>query len=236
MYTYSTRLSQSSKHRTVIGSISLSYFFSAIQTSLQWYILKKSFIDNGGAQDTIVVTFMELPSWFDLVNDISFFVAGAIANGLLIWRCYQIWNGSFRAIMLPIFFVVCAIALYMAMIVITFVTQSYSSSTRGSHMLDILTGVLLFMDLAITLSTTVLISYRINSFAKRNPFPESRSRFKRIVEILVQSAAAYSIVIIVYAITTIIPIDTLESINAARSYISIFYFSTAGIAPTIMVI
>ncbi|KAF8886673.1 hypothetical protein CPB84DRAFT_1850022 [Gymnopilus junonius] len=235
MYMYSTR--SSAKCRIVIAAISLSYLISTIQTSVRWYLVKRSFIDSGGTQNTVIVTFVAGPGWPNLVKDISYFIVGGVADGLLIWRCFQIWNGSFRAISLPLLFAVGAIGVYASIVVITFTTKLYTlaSVTQDSQLLDILTGVLLFLDLASTLATTILISYRINSFAKRNPFRNSRSRFKRIVEILVQSAAAYSLVIIAYAIASIIPTDTLESVNAARSYTSIFYFFTAGIAPTIMV-
>lgn len=248
-----------SRHRMVIGAISVSYFFSVLQTNLQWWVIKRSFIDSGATQDAILVTMRPNPSWYNLVTKICYFIVGVIADGLLVrksWPFTRPYSFYSEYLLLrygdastfgivhsePSYYhlfsysaqLVCAKssynyfilkwvlpkAVYFSMLVVMCVDDLNSPTSHGAQIKNTLIGVALFLDLTSTLATTGLISYRINPFAKQGTF--NRSRFKHIVEILVQSAAAYSLVTIAYALVLLIPTE-LESVNAARAYTSVFY-------------
>lgn len=94
--------------------------------------------------------------------------------------------------------------------------------------LNKLIGASTFITFGTTLVVTFLISYRIHSTSKQNlPRGGSRLRFKHILEILIQSAAIYSLAAAASATATIIPLP-LESNGAlrvltAQVYTSSFY-------------
>ena len=53
--------------------------------------------------------------------------------------------------------------------------------------------------------TTALIVYRIHSASQPNIVKYLRTSYRRIIDLLVQSAAAYSVVALIYAISSITP-------------------------------
>ena len=116
--------------------------------------------------------------------------------------------------------------LYVTMVIVA-CFDKLNPSPSQSDLLNILAGAVYLISAATTLSTTVLISYRIHSFYKEDIFSGSRSRFKHIVEILVQSAVVYCLVSIAYGIVTVIPNETSLDVFVARNYTATFYFFTA---------
>lgn len=87
------------------------------------------------------------------------------------------------------------------------ISINYSSPTKfsGTPLQEILDGVGLFTTSALTMITTALIVYRIHSVSQPNLVKYPRSSYRRITDLLVQSAAAYSLVALIYAISSIIP-------------------------------
>ncbi|KAF8894194.1 hypothetical protein CPB84DRAFT_1825940 [Gymnopilus junonius] len=144
----------------------------------------------------------------------------------LIWRCYNIWSRSLRAILLPSFLLICEIGL-----------DDLGTSPSQVDTLNTVLGVATFMTLATTLVATLLISYRIHSVAKQDLPRSSRSRFNHIIEILVQSAAVYSVVTLASAITVVVPLteNNVAQVFTAETYVSAIYAFTSGIVPTVMV-
>ena len=109
------------------------------------------------------------------------------------------------------------------------------------------------MTLATTLLTTLLISYRVYTVSRDSLKCGSATRFSQIVELLVQSAALYSVATLAYAIASVIP-SRNQSLGplVGIQYTSSFYLFSAvsrsfvsgsaaqcqdlmqGVAPTIM--
>lgn len=81
------------------------------------------------------------------------------------------------------------------------------------------------MTFATTFVTTILIAYRIHSVSKQDVLQGSRTRFNHILEILVQSAAVYSLVALAYAIVGFIPFtaNNFSVRNALNEYLGPFY-------------
>lgn len=82
---------------------------------------------------------------------------------------------------------------------------SNPSKFAGTVVREILDGVGLFTTSALTLVTTVLIVYRIHSVSQPDILKSRRTSYKKIIDLLIQSAAAYSLVAFIYAISSIIP-------------------------------
>lgn len=87
------------------------------------------------------------------------------------------------------------------------------------------------MTFGTTLVTTLLIVYRINSATKEGISGRSGSRttFMHIVDIIVQSAAAYSLVALLYAISGVIPIAStnLVAIFNFQNWIGVLYLTVS---------
>lgn len=62
-----------------------------------------------------------------------------------------------------------------------------------------------FMTLGSTLLTTLLIVYRIHSVVRKNGMHRAQSPLQNVLELLVQSAAPYAVVCLLYAIEGALP-------------------------------
>lgn len=95
-------------------------------------------------------------------------------------------------------------ALYLSVIIIACVNNAdLPDNTR--KILNNLSSAAFFMTLGATLLTTVLIAYRILSVTRRDPRKGTTRPYKNIAEALVQSAAAYSLVVLLSALMDVIP-------------------------------
>ena len=143
-----------------------------------------------------------------------------------IWRCFYVWNRSLLAISLPSFFLVAEIGEILfertrrPNLWIWFLLQGISTSwiiifslpfklapSGEGTILNILFASGNFLSLSCTISSTLLIVYQIhNSFSHQGN--HSKRRFLHIVDVLVQSAAVYSLALLVSAIATVVLITS----------------------------
>lgn len=71
--------------------------------------------------------------------------------------------------------------------------------------LNDLIGAALFITASTTGLTASLIAYRIYSLSKRNPQSRAKKTFGKVLDVLIQSAAAYAVISIWYAVETVVP-------------------------------
>lgn len=102
----------------------------------------------------------------------------------------------------------------------------FAPTPRQARLLDILISSALFVTFATTMITTLLIAYRIHSIAKENVPKLSRRRLNHVLEMLVQSSAAYSLAALAYAILIAVPFGSANPLtfNEAEAYLGPFYF------------
>ena len=93
-------------------------------------------------------------------------------------------------------------------------------SVNVQIILDKLTSAAFFMTFGATLLSTVLIAYQIYSVTRRDPRKGTTRPYTDIAEVLVQSAAAYSLVALLNALTDIIPANDTNAtaLFCAESY------------------
>ena len=114
----------------------------------------------------------------------------------------------------------------MAVIIIACI-QHLEPSASAARTLDHLISAALFMTMASTLVTTLLIAYRIYLVSSQDGVKYSRS-FKNIIELIVQSAAAYAVVSLLYAIEIALPFkNNLTKIFPLESYTDVIFSFTA---------
>ncbi|PPQ91226.1 hypothetical protein CVT25_001184 [Psilocybe cyanescens] len=155
----------------------------------------------------------------------------------LVWRCYYVWGQSFWAISAPLILLVVEFGLFVATMVLD---SKFGSLTNdaNANLSNNLTSALTFVSLGTTVTTTFIIGYRIHSAFQVHGSP-SRRLFNHIVTIIIESAAAYSLVLILEAIFIVIPLSTVLGSPWSEA---VYYFevidivvTSQGMAPTILV-
>uniref|UniRef100_A0A8H7XQI6 Uncharacterized protein n=1 Tax=Psilocybe cubensis TaxID=181762 RepID=A0A8H7XQI6_PSICU len=113
----------------------------------------------------------------------------------------------------------------------TFTTPAQAES------LNSLTIALAFISLAITATATSLIGYRIYSTSKGNTIMQAKKRYTRIIILIVESSAVYSLLLLLFGIVLAVPafnqIDS--SVGPLGAYLQTFLTATPGLVPTVMV-
>ncbi|KAF8180185.1 hypothetical protein BJ912DRAFT_634111 [Pholiota molesta] len=150
-----------------------SILCNVVQTGLQWYATKWQFVDNGDTRDSVFVSLFDTPNWSSIVGSILVFTCFVLADVLLIWRCFFVWNRSFRVISMPLLLLIIEIGLFL--FVITYLALNGEVSTNAAivNMFNNFACAAYFTTSATSLLTTVLIAYRITlprdkAFATKN--------------------------------------------------------------------
>ncbi|KAF9471984.1 hypothetical protein BDN70DRAFT_925900 [Pholiota conissans] len=235
MYIYFTKYSF--KRYLVPATVTIIYLCNVVECGIQWYSTKWQFIDNGDTRDTVFMALFTYPSRLVVPANVLNIVVLVLSDGLLIWRCFNVWNRSFRVISVPVFLAFAEGALLLSQTIGLAVIQNSPNypSMVGKFNSVAATGFVIAA--CTTLVTTTLIAYRINSFLKLQEM--SRRRFAHIVDIVVQSGLVYSMSIVLYAATVIMNAVTAGHVNTLQfefeNWVQTFAFYVSGISTTIMV-
>lgn len=106
----------------------------------------------------------------------------------------------------------------------------YSSVASHAHaaLANAISTALVFMSLGTTVSATFLIGYRIHTTSQTNIFRSKRA-YNRIVATIIESSAAYSLMLLLYAMTSVIPpFYTISSpLTEVGYYLAVLLLMTA---------
>ncbi|KAH9480941.1 hypothetical protein JR316_0007548 [Psilocybe cubensis] len=126
--------------------------------------------------------------------------------------------------------------LTIAVTVIDVLFQTFTTPAQAES-LNSLTIALAFISLAITATATSLIGYRIYSTSKGNTIMQAKKRYTRIIILIVESSAVYSLLLLLFGIVLAVPafnqIDS--SVGPLGAYLQTFLTATPGLVPTVMV-
>ncbi|KJA15920.1 hypothetical protein HYPSUDRAFT_47981 [Hypholoma sublateritium FD-334 SS-4] len=223
---------KASRNRVVLAAITILYASNVIGGSVLWIDIHRQIGMNGESPLGVLLTEIRgsnfTPS--SVLLEVSSGLPLVVADGLLIWRCFRIWDSSLRIIALSLILFLAEIALFLATLVFSF-TSSTDSTKSG-----ITNGTGLFLALAVTLWTTTLIAYRIYS-ASSHVLNRKRSRFYNILEIITESSFIYSLSLVVIAVLTAIPMtpSNIWTLLKVSVYVGNIFNAITGIAPTITV-
>jgi len=225
--------------RIVISTITALYLLGIFQLALQWYLTYWEFIKYGATRDSVYASYFEIPAWSEFMLFFCPLSSLALADGLLLWRCFHVWNGSIRVMALPSFLIFLEIGSFISAMILQGLFAVPGTTILSEQQVAMDNAVIAaqnFLSVAASLVTTLLIVLRIHSMSKENG--GSGQRFKHILDIVVQSAAVYSLVILVEAITFVLP-DTGDMDNtqlfALGSWMDNLSSVISGMVPTIMV-
>ncbi|PPR06327.1 hypothetical protein CVT26_004658, partial [Gymnopilus dilepis] len=221
LYLYLTK--KSSKNKIILWAISLSYWVYSASAILSWYRDQSAVVNHSETRDALFAALYGRSQWPVLVEDIVTFLMAAVADCILIWRCYHVFGHSFRATLIPGFLLFCEIVVDLIILSVWGVDHLDPSESQDT-VLNQLIAAQAFLTFATTVASTTLIAYRI--FTTTREIPGSSKRLLvRILEILVQSAATYSLVAIANAISAVVPQTASNEVSwlATNDYTSVLF-------------
>ncbi|PBK82547.1 hypothetical protein ARMGADRAFT_1140906 [Armillaria gallica] len=216
----------------MVLAIIFLYITDIIGLSVHWWIVNYAFIKNGwtfwdvflGSQ-SVGTSFLRIV----LVVEITGTISMIIADTIMIWRCWTIWDRQWLIVLLPILCTVIATAakgMYMYHYVNDLVSLQATSTSYGTSAI----WVILYVSfvLSTTVLCTILIIYRIIKVIIRTERGWGGIQsYRGAIEILVESASLYSFGLLLYII--FIAHGTLTA-----NYVDIVALVTRGIAPTMV--
>ncbi|KAF8160316.1 hypothetical protein BJ912DRAFT_1101230 [Pholiota molesta] len=233
MYIHLTR--SASKRYIVPATITALFTCNLLFTAVSWYITKWQFVDNGDTRESVFISLFELPHWLNVASNIPYFLSFVLADGLLIWRCFFVWNQSLRAIAAPVLLLTAEIVTFLVQTILQAIYGLVVPTAHLKAQINSLGFAGYFTTFATSFVTTLLIAYRIRAVATGGT---SQRRFRHITVIVVESGAVYSLAILFGAISTVVLAET--TILNAR-VISLGFYSLvlvnliAGMSTTILV-
>ncbi|KJA18851.1 hypothetical protein HYPSUDRAFT_205069 [Hypholoma sublateritium FD-334 SS-4] len=230
MYIFMT--GKSSTNRVVVAATTVLYAFNVIGGLKLWEDISLLIGTSGSSMSEGLLA--ESTAFADNIvwSDVTKFLPFIVADGLLIWRCFKIWNGSYRIVALSLLLFLAEIALYSTVTVFDFSPRQLATGATRNHLLS----VGLFTTLAVTLWTTTLIVYRIYS-AANDTLNRQKPRFYNILEMITQSSLIYALALGANALLAVIPQRPSDvwTIFTVANYVGVVLYAITGIAPTLMV-
>ncbi|KAJ7432167.1 hypothetical protein B0H11DRAFT_820125 [Mycena galericulata] len=210
------------------------FIIATIQTGVHWAITRNAFITHGTSpEDTVGALFSRLlfPTFFMTVLSGTMLVANTLlADCVLIYRCFAVWNSDWRVIVLPTLTTLAGMALgSLTMFEAAQFVESGGDPKFIRAGLDY-AGPYFCMCLATTLLATILIVARIVclTYANAGTGAFKFSGYRAVIEMVVESALLYSAVLVVY-------IALLFDSAYENLYAQAILIEMTGIAPTLIV-
>ncbi|KAJ7275984.1 hypothetical protein C8J57DRAFT_1505286 [Mycena rebaudengoi] len=200
------------------------YILSTMHIVCRWILMRNAFIDNGDTSTTISLYLLQPPLWLTVLAAIVFTVNTLMADCVLIWRCWTIWNRNWWVVALPICCTLAGAGLGFKSI------QEQAAYVLNPNLdrtkfIDFATPYFA-LSLVTTCLATLLIIFRIITMTERTT-RKSRG-YSRIIEIVVESALLYSIAMAIF-----LPLLVTDSSNDA--YAQAVVGQITGLAPTLIV-
>ncbi|KAK0432324.1 hypothetical protein EV421DRAFT_1849481 [Armillaria borealis] len=204
------------------------YILTTVAFGVDWTYQRRAFIQNGDNFFTVFFALQAISPWWrasQLVIGISSGLSTFIVDITIIWRCWVFWGRRWLIILIP---GLCAIA---GMIVVaksllirsTFINTTSDIGNTGGFAAQIDWALIyLSLTLATTLLCTLLIVYRIVRLAS------GVSSYRKIVEIVIESSAMYSLTLIVYLALAARNLESAYYADMIMAYIKV-------IAPTLLI-
>ncbi|PPQ68993.1 hypothetical protein CVT26_001927 [Gymnopilus dilepis] len=215
--------------RKIILTMTLLYALYIFNIGGTCCVLYWRFIENGAFYSVIEIGLERLETSIAMTPWLCAFLADA----LMVWRCFQVWDCSWKVVAVPIFLWILEIA---AGIMLALVAPSLGSveSTNHATIGNIVSTALAFLTVATTATTTILIAYRIISCAKDI---ENRTRFRFILEVIIQSSAVYATLFLIEGILSLPVLSSSPNLRAPTVgvYITPFITVVPGLSTTVMV-
>ncbi|KAK0453041.1 hypothetical protein EV421DRAFT_645906 [Armillaria borealis] len=229
---FSTRATPSNAGKKFMAAtIFLLYIFTTISFSFDWAFQQYAYVSNGETFYTVFLALEAVGPWWRTYRLVTGIIGGintVLADIAMIWRCWVIWSDNWLIVTPAI---ICTVAGTLSKVFQIYDSMSNVSSdiSRTSGYTTKIDWSILYLSftLATTVLTTLLIIYRIVKVGN-SAYGTGLSSYRRVMEILVESAALYSISVIVY-------MGLVASNDQSAYYADAIMAYIKGIAPTLLV-
>ncbi|KAK0192227.1 hypothetical protein F5146DRAFT_1120151 [Armillaria mellea] len=207
--------------RTNVIIIVLLYALISINLVASWSWTRVAFIENGQNFWTInlILDGNDTATW---IMDITASISTILADSYMILCCWTVWQQRWLVVLFPTFFLAAAI-------VSRTMGEYYIFIGNTNALPNLLFTLYLSFILATTLSSTLLIIYRIVDVVGDRRGPAGRlGVFRHFIEVLVESSALYAICVIIDLAFTI-------KHDFREYYLDSISGIAKGVAPTLLV-
>ncbi|SJL15109.1 uncharacterized protein ARMOST_18592 [Armillaria ostoyae] len=194
--------------KIMLAIIIALYFLGTVSVAVNWAFTRYSFITHGQNFWAIFSTFNNVssvkqrtPTLFLVENVITGVTSGLqniLADIAMIWRCWTVWGSRWSVVVVPILCMISGIIakVFQEYIEISALLNVHDPENFKPSSVD-WTMVYLSLSLAVTLLCTILIVFRIVTVGRANR-DAALGGYRSIIEIIVESAALLSIILIIY--------------------------------------
>ncbi|KAJ7696935.1 hypothetical protein B0H17DRAFT_1197677 [Mycena rosella] len=197
------------------------YTFSTVHAASRWVMIKNAFIDNGDTPESTLAYLLENPVWLVIIPGIAFPANTLVADCVLIWRCWTVWNQNLKVIIIPTLCTIVGAA--FGFLSVAKEVQFILHPNLDRNAFRTFATVWFIMSLATTLVATLFIVFRILTMT------EGRLRgYGRVIEIVVESAALYCVVLIIF-------LPFLIRGSTEDGYPEAILVQVTGLAPTLII-
>jgi len=215
------------------GMVVLMYTVSTIYSTIQAAFEMNTFANHGASPD-VIVAFEDAPIWYTALGASLFSLNILIADCIVIWRCWVVWGRNWYIIVLPALTTLAGLVLSILNVIGEVgvvkakghvpgkVPQEFLSFNRPYSILTLVTS----------LYATLFIIFRIYLLQRHvegaGPKVRFFRRYGKVIELVVESYALYSIVLIAFVILT-------ATGNPKVTFPETILPEIAGIAPTLLI-
>ncbi|KAK0474848.1 hypothetical protein IW261DRAFT_1497364 [Armillaria novae-zelandiae] len=207
--------------RAMVVVITLLYIVTIIDFALVWSNIPSIFVNHGQNFWTEIM-FSNSPGVKTIISAGTVSAVGTVlADSTMIWRCWIVWGRQWVIIILPILFLLSSIAFK--------IVGEYQDFTILNNYTFNFVLYATFL-LATTLWCTMLIIYRVITVSRAGgeAIGGGVRAYLRLIEVLVESSALYSICLMLY-------VGFYARDSWTGPYFDILAGSARGIAPTVLV-
>ncbi|KAJ7118120.1 hypothetical protein C8R44DRAFT_549363, partial [Mycena epipterygia] len=197
------------------------YVFSTVHAASRWVLVKNAFIDHGDTAESTLTYLLVNPLWLVVVPGVMFPANTLVADCVLIWRCWVVWNRNWKIVIIP---TLCAISgAVLGFLTIATEAQFILHPDLNRETFADFATPYFILSLVTTLIATLLIILRILTMT------DGRARgYGRVIEIIVESAGLYCAVLIIF-------IPFLIRASANDGYPQAVLAQVTGLAPTLII-
>ncbi|KAK0196248.1 hypothetical protein F5146DRAFT_320488 [Armillaria mellea] len=227
--TFSSKRRRPENRRIMVFIILLLYIFATTYVALDWvYSIYYSVENRKSSSSFFLIVFRASKIGLGAINT-------SISDGVMIWRCWIVWGRRWSFIIPPILLLLAQVVFgcfaFQRVILdnATLPATLYEAITIPVPSLEIV-WVMMFLSFSLgtSLWCTTLIIYRILTV---NGYTDDGRRphiYRRIIEILVESASLHAVGLIVCMV--LISLDTVADLYPGSVYVAI-----TAISPTLIV-
>ncbi|KAJ6612622.1 hypothetical protein B0H10DRAFT_2222970 [Mycena sp. CBHHK59/15] len=200
------------------------YTLSTVHVACRWVLVKEAFIDHADTPTSTLIYLVQSPLWLTVLAAVTLTVNTLVADCVLIWRCWIVWNQDWKIVLLPLLCTLAGAGLGFRSVAEQAAYVINPNLDRNSFV-DFATPYFA-LSLVTTALATILIITRIVTLT------ESATRKSRgygcVIEVVVESALLYSVTLIVF-----LPFLVRASDN--DGYPQAILAQMTGMAPTLIV-